>query len=78
MPADAWARQSIQEGSQGPLVAEFAMQRVFIVREGWPAPEIGLVLRCTPAGELKAYLCNAPADTAPTSLVHTSGMRWAD
>jgi SRSO17 transposase len=76
VPADAWSRQSIKEGSQGPLVAEFAMQRVIAVRQGLPGPEIWLVLRRTPAGELKAYLCNAPADTAPTRLVRTSGMRW--
>jgi SRSO17 transposase len=76
VPADAWSRQSIKEGSQGPLVAEFAMQRVIAVRQGLPGPEIWLVLRRTPAGELKAYLCNAPSDTTPTRLVRTSGMRW--
>jgi SRSO17 transposase len=76
VPAEAWSRQSIQEGSQGPLFADFAMPRVIAGRPGLPGPESWLVRRRPPAGELKAYLCNAPADTAPTRLVRTSGRRW--
>jgi SRSO17 transposase len=76
VPAEGWSCQSIKEGSQGPLVAAFAMQRVIAVRHGLPGPEIWLVLRRTPAGELKTYLCNAPADTASSQLVRISGMRW--
>ena len=76
VPAAAWSRQRLKEGSQGPWVAEFAMQRVIAVRQGLPGPAIWLVRRRTPAGELNAYLCNAPADTAPTRLVRTRGMRW--
>lgn len=77
LPAAAWQRATIQEGGQGPQVAEFAFQRVVAVRDGLPGPEVWLVLRRSLSdGELKTYLSNAPADVAPTRLVRTSGMRW--
>lgn len=77
LPTAAWQRATIQEGSQGPQVAEFAFQRVIAVRDGLPGPEVWLVLRRSLTdGELKTYLSNAPADIAATRLVRTSGMRW--
>jgi len=76
-PAEAWTRQTIKEGSQGPMVAEFAAIRVVAVRDTLPGPEVWLVLRRhVETGELKSYLCNAPVDTALEKLVHMSGMRW--
>ena len=33
LPAEAWTRQTIKEGSQGPMVADFATLRVVAVRE---------------------------------------------
>lgn len=77
LPTRSWSRQLIQEGSQGPQVAEFALVRVISVRDGLPGPEVWLVLRRSlSAGELKTYLCNAPADIPQQQLVHTSGLRW--
>jgi SRSO17 transposase len=77
LPATAWQSYTIKEGSQGPLVAEFAFQRVVAVRDGLPGPEVWLVLRRSLSdGELKTFLSNAPADIAPPRLVRTSGMRW--
>src|SRR4029450_2585318 len=77
LPAEAWTRQTIKEGSQGPMVAEFAAIRVVAVRDTLPGPEVWLVLRRhVETGELKSYLCNAPVDTALEKLVHMSGMRW--
>ena len=77
LPASAWSEQLIQEGSQGPQVAEFAFLRVIAVREGLPGPEVWLVLRRSLTdGELKTYLCNAPADLPQHRLVRTSAMRW--
>jgi SRSO17 transposase len=76
-PADRWVRRTIKEGSKGPLVARFAALRVVAVREGLPGPEVWLVLRRNRlTGELKTYLCNAPADTPLATLVRLSGMRW--
>jgi len=77
LPTEAWTRQTIKEGSQGPMVAEFAAIRVVAVRNTLPGPEVWLVLRRhLETGELKTYLCNAPVDTTLAQLVHMSGMRW--
>jgi SRSO17 transposase len=77
LPAHRWVRRTIQEGSTGPLVARVVALRVIAVREGWPGPEVWLVLRRNPVtGELKTSLGNAPADTRLATLVRLSGMRW--
>jgi len=82
LPAAAWQRYRILEGSKGPLVADFAAIRAIAGRDGLPAQEIWVVLRRTvaedPAGvpDLKYYLSNAPADTPLDTLVWLSGMRW--
>ena len=77
LPAEAWARQTIKEGSQGPMVAEFAALRVVAVRDALPGPDVWLVLRRhVETGELKTSLCNAPVDTAVETHVRMSGMRW--
>ena len=78
LPADAWQRYVVKEGSQGPLVAEFAFRRVVAVRDGLPGPEVWLIFRRSlgPAPELKIYLSNAPAGMAQTALVRIAGMRW--
>jgi len=77
LPAEAWARQTIKEGSQGPMVAEFATLRVVAVRDALPGPDVWLVLRRhVETGELKTYLCNAPVAIALATGVRMSGMRW--
>jgi SRSO17 transposase len=77
LPANRWVRRTIKEGSKGPLVARMAALRVIAVREGLPGPEVWLVLRRNVlTGELKTYLCNAPAATPLARLVWLSGMRW--
>jgi SRSO17 transposase len=77
LPAAAWTRQTIKEGSQGPMVAEFATLRVVAVRDALPGPDVWLVLRRhVETGELKTYLCNAPIDIALETHVRMSGMRW--
>jgi SRSO17 transposase len=77
LPAGPWSRQTIKEGSKGPMVADFAALRVIAVREGLPGPEVWLVLRRNAlTGELKTYLSNAPAAIALLTLVRLSGMRW--
>lgn len=78
IPAEEWKAYRIKEGSQGPMVAEFAFRRVVAVRDTLPGPELWLVLRRSlgEPPELKTYLSNAPADTPRTELVPMAGMRW--
>lgn len=78
IPANDWHPYLIKEGSQGPLVAEFAFRRVIVVRDGLPGPDVWLVCRRSLGDdpELKLYLSNAPAETAKAELVRVAGMRW--
>lgn len=77
LPARAWSRQTIKEGSKGPIAADFALRRVVAVRDGLPGPTVWLVLRRNPeTGEVKTYLANAPAETPQAALARLSGMRW--
>jgi SRSO17 transposase len=77
LPAESWTRQTIKEGSQGPMMADFATLRVVAVRDALPGPDVWLVLRRhVEPGELKVYLCNAPVDLALETRVRMSGMRW--
>ncbi len=72
---EEWSRQTIKEGSKGPIIADFAFRRVFEVRDGLPRNEVWLVIRRT-ASEIKTYLSNAPADISLDKLVRVSGQRW--
>jgi SRSO17 transposase len=78
IPASVWHPYQIKEGSRGPLVAEFALQRVVTVREGLPGPEVWLVCRRSlgPDPQVKYYLSNGPAHLQAAVLVRIAGMRW--
>jgi hypothetical protein len=78
LPKAAWTRCTVKEGSQGPIVCDFAFLRVTEARRGLPGPEVWLVIRrnVVPPREVKFYLSNAPADIALAELVRVSGMRW--
>jgi len=78
IPARAWTRATIKEGSKGPIVCDFAFWRVVESRGGLPGPDLWLVIRRNvdnPA-ELKFYFSNAPADIPLLELVRLSGLRW--
>jgi SRSO17 transposase len=64
-PASAWCALKGREGAVGPLVFEFAAQRVWAVRHGRPGPPVWLLVRrsleATP--EVKYYISNGDAET---------------
>jgi SRSO17 transposase len=78
IPREAWLRATIKEGSQGPLICDFAFLRVTEARQGQPGPEVWLVIRrnVLKPTELKFYYSHAPANTPRTELVRVCGMRW--
>jgi hypothetical protein len=79
LPAQAWTRHVIKEGSKGPIICDFACVRVSEVREGLPGESVWLVLRrnVEEPSEVKLYLSNAPLRTPLATLVRMSGVRWA-
>jgi SRSO17 transposase len=78
LPAAAWSRATVKEGSKGPIVCDFAFLRLVESRAGLPGPALWLVIRrnVDDPTELKFYFSNAPADTPLLDLVRLSGMRW--
>ena len=77
LPAKAWTRHKVKEGSKGTITADFATLRVVAVRDGLPGPEVWLVLRRDPtSAEVKYFLSNAPTKTELNTFAWISGMRW--
>jgi SRSO17 transposase len=78
LPKTSWTRATVKEGSQGPLVCDFAFLRVTEARDGLPGPEVWLVIRRNVAdpSTVKFYFSNAPSDIPLADLVRVSGMRW--
>ena len=73
-----WTQAIIKEGSQGPIVCEFAFLRVTESRGNLPAGEVWLIVRrnLDDPSVIKYYFSNAPAETPLTEFVRVSGMRW--
>jgi SRSO17 transposase len=78
LPARAWRRFPIKEGSKGPIEADFAFVRVTRARRGRPGLAGWLILRrgLEGAHAVKYFLSNAPAACPPAALVRVSGLRW--
>jgi SRSO17 transposase len=74
----AWQPLTVALGAQGPRTYQFVAHRVWESRDGLPGRECWLVLRRNLDGsEPKAYLSNAPADTALIELAAVGAQRWA-
>lgn len=78
LPAAAWVRARIKEGTKGPLVCDFVCLRVIEVRDALPGQELWLIIRrkLEDPTEIKYYFSNAPANIDPAELVRMSGLRW--
>ena len=78
LPQAAWMRATIKEGSQGPLMCDFAFLRVVEARHHLPGPQLWLVIRRNLADPtvIKFYFSNAPAHTPLPEFVRLSGLRW--
>jgi SRSO17 transposase len=78
LPASAWHRRIIKEGSKGPLMVELAFVRVTPVRNPLPGARCWAIFRRSLGAqpETKFYLSNAPADCPHAELTRLTGMRW--
>jgi SRSO17 transposase len=78
LPKTVWHRHRIHEGSQGPLVAEFAVLRVTPIQDRLPGIRQWLICRRSlgSQAEVKFYLSNAPSHCSIQKLVRVSGLRW--
>jgi len=78
IPAAAWSKATIKEGSKGPIVCHFAFLRLIESRANLPGPEVWLIIRrnLEDPSVIKFYFSNAPVETPLIELVRISGMRW--
>jgi SRSO17 transposase len=79
LPASRWYRRQVSEGTKGPIVYEFARQRVTLCKDGLPERTVWLVIKRTVGAEAAYayYISNAPASTPLRTFVWLSGLRWA-
>jgi SRSO17 transposase len=79
LPASSWYRRQVSEGTKGPIVYEFARQRVTLCKEGLPERTVWLVIKRTVGAKpiSSYYISNAPASTPLRIFVWLSGLRWA-
>jgi SRSO17 transposase len=78
LPANAWQRISVGEGSQGPRLYEYAQVWVWFREEGLPGPKERLLVRRSlgQSAELKYHRSNAPAEVPLAKLAEVRGRRW--
>jgi hypothetical protein len=51
LPAARWYRRQVSEGTKGPIVYEFARQRVTLCKDGLPERPVWLVIKRTLGAE---------------------------
>jgi SRSO17 transposase len=78
LPAKAWRRLTVAEGSQGPRVSEYAEVWVWFSEEGLPGPRERLLVRRSlgQEPELKYHRSNAPAEVPLLKLAQVRATRW--
>jgi SRSO17 transposase len=78
LPAAAWGRLTVAEGSQGPRVYEYAEVWAWFSEEGLPGPRERLPVRRSlgQEPELKYHRSNAPADVPLLKLAQVRATRW--
>jgi hypothetical protein len=47
LPASSWYQRTVSEGTKGPIVYEFARQRITLCKDGLPERTVWLVLKRT-------------------------------
>ncbi len=78
LPANAWRRLTVAEGSQGPRVYEYAELWAWFSEEGLPGPHERLLVRRSlgQEPELKYHRSNAPPEVPLLKLAQVRATRW--
>jgi SRSO17 transposase len=79
IPASAWKRMTIAEGSQGPRIYEFAEISVWFSEEGLPTAQPERLLFKRSIGqepEIKFQRSNAPSQVPLKKVTAVGGCRW--
>src|SRR5262249_1539289 len=78
LPASAWRRVVVGEGSQGPRMYEYAEVPVWFCEDELPGPPERLLVRRSlgQSAELKYHRSNAPAEVPLAKLAQVRGSRW--
>jgi len=79
LPAKAWKRVVVAEGSQGPRIYEYAFLWVWFSEEGLPSGRERLLVRRSlrQEPEVKYHRSNAPAEVALEKLAQVRGGHWS-
>ena len=76
VPADAWFRMSVADGTKGPRIYDWAAGRLGIPTEGGLVKWMLFRRSVDSPDELAYYLCLSPADAIPQDLAIAAGQRW--
>jgi len=78
LPAGAWRRLTVAEGSQGPRVYEYAEVWAWFSEEGLPGPRERLLVRRSleQEPEWKYHRSNAPPEVPLSKLAQVRATRW--
>jgi len=78
LPASAWRRVAVGEGSQGPRLYEYAELPVWLCEGELPGPPERLLVRRSlgQSPEWKYHRSNAPAEVPLAKLAQVRGSRW--
>ena len=79
LPATAWRRVVVAEGSQGPRIFEYASVWVWFSEEGLPSGRERLLVRRSVGQEpeVKCHRSNAPEEIPLETLAQTRGCHWS-
>jgi SRSO17 transposase len=77
-PADRWERLTVAEGEKGPVIYDWARQRVVESQEGLPGETVWLLVRRSVKNprDMAYYLSNAPKKTPLLTLAQVVTARW--
>jgi SRSO17 transposase len=79
LPAKAWKRLVVAEGSQGPRIYEYACVEVWFSEEGLPSGRERLLVRRSlgQEPEVKYHRSNAPTEVPLEKLAQVRGGHWS-